>query len=80
MLKAIIIDDELRSRESLAHIVAENCNNVQIVELAESVETGVKSILKNKPDLIFLDIEMQDGTGFDLLEKMPNGQFDVIFT
>lgn len=80
MLKALIIDDEVRSRESLKHIVTEACKNVEVIDMAESVETGVLAIKKHNPDLIFLDIEMQDGTGFDLLEKASKSDFDVIFT
>ncbi|MGB0429395.1 MAG: LytR/AlgR family response regulator transcription factor [Bacteroidia bacterium] len=80
MMRAVIIDDELRSRESLDILVKENCKNVEVVALAESVETGVAAIKEHNPDLIFLDIEMQDGTGFDLLEKSANSDFHVIFT
>ncbi len=80
MMRAVIIDDELRSRESLDILVKENCPNVQVIALAESVETGVAAIKEHKPDLIFLDIELQDGTGFDLLEKSAAADFHVIFT
>ena len=80
MMRALIIDDEIRSRESLEIIVKENCKNVEVVALAESVESGVAAIKQHKPDLLFLDIELQDGTGFDLLEKSSYGDFHVIFT
>lgn len=80
MLKALIIDDEKRSRESLQHVLEENCPEIEIVGQADSVATGVESINKLQPDLLFLDIEMQDGTGFDLLEQVRGEQFDVIFT
>lgn len=80
MMRALIIDDEIRSRESLEIIVKENCKNVEVVALAESVESGVAAIKQHKPDLLFLDIELQDGTGFDLLEKNSSSDFHVIFT
>lgn len=80
MMRAVIIDDETRSRESLEIIVKENCKNVEVVALAESVESGVAAIKQHKPDLLFLDIELQDGTGFDLLEKSSTSDFHVIFT
>lgn len=80
MLRAVIIDDETRSRESLEILVKENCKNVEVVAMADGVAAGLESIKANKPDLLFLDIELQDGTGFDLLEKSDGANFHVIFT
>ncbi|MFY0673605.1 MAG: response regulator transcription factor [Bacteroidia bacterium] len=80
MMRAVIIDDEVRSRESLEILVKENCKNVEVVALAESVESGLATLKQHKPDLLFLDIELQDGTGFDLLEKSALDDFHVIFT
>lgn len=80
MLKAVIIDDEKRSRESLDLLIREHCKNVEILALADSVASGVDTIQDHKPDLLFLDIELQDGTGFDILEQVSNGNFHVIFT
>ncbi|MBI1184279.1 response regulator [bacterium] len=80
MFKAVIIDDEKRSRESLEMLVKDQCKNVEILALAESVATGVEAINQHKPNLIFLDIELQDGTGFELLEKVTWNSFHVIFT
>jgi len=79
-MNAVIIDDEKRSRESLELLVKDYCPNVNVLDMAESVATGVECIKKHKPDLLFLDIEMQDGTGFDLLEKVAGNNFYVIFT
>jgi two-component system, LytTR family, response regulator len=80
MVRAIIIDDEAKSRKLLRNLLNEYCEEIEIIDLADSVESGVKSILKNKPDLVFLDIEMPDGTGFDLLERIGQLQPEVIFT
>lgn len=80
MIKALIIDDEKRSRESLQQLVQENCADVEIVALADSVASGVAEVKKQQPDLLFLDIELQDGTGFDLLEQVASNDFHVIFT
>ena len=59
MLKAVIIDDEKRSRESLELLVRENCKEVEVVALADSVASGIDTINEHKPDLLFLDIELQ---------------------
>lgn len=80
MLKAVIIDDETRSRETLDLLVKDYCKNVTVIAQANSVQSGVKTIDEYSPDLIFLDIELQDGTGFDLLEKVAGSNFHVIFT
>ena len=79
VLRTIIIDDEAHVRESLAEMLKIHCPNVKVVDQAEGVKSGVKSILKRHPDLILLDIKMKDGTGFDLLEKIDNIDFKIIF-
>jgi len=80
MVRAVIIDDEEKSRKLLRNLVNDYCPQIEVVELAESVETGVECIRRTKPDLIFLDIEMPDGNGFDLLEKIDDIKVEVIFT
>lgn len=80
MINAVIVEDEKKSREVLDALVKANCPDVNIVGTAESVAEGVELIRTAKPRLVFLDIEMADGSGFDLLEKVPNSGFDVIFT
>ncbi|RYY66446.1 MAG: response regulator, partial [Chitinophagaceae bacterium] len=80
MYKAIIVEDELHSREFLKNIVSTYCSELAIVALASSVEEGVAAIKLHQPDIIFLDIEMQTGTGFDLLQQFPQPGFEVIFT
>jgi two-component system LytT family response regulator len=80
MIRTIIIEDEVKSRELLQSLIEKNCPNISIVALAENVEQGVEAIKKHEPNLVFLDITMPDGTGFDLLSKAGNANFDVIFT
>ncbi|KAA3610337.1 MAG: DNA-binding response regulator [Calditrichaeota bacterium] len=80
MIRAVIIDDEVKSRKLLRNMVNNYCPEIEIVEMADSVESGVSAIKKTKPDLVFLDIQMPDGTGFDLLEKIGNMQPEIIFT
>jgi two-component system LytT family response regulator len=80
MLNAVIIEDEKKSREVLRKLIHDYCPDVHISGMAESVSQGIELIRTEKPDLVFLDIEMQSGSGFDLLEKIGKVNFDVIFT
>lgn len=80
MINAIIIEDEKKSREVLETLVKSNCPGVSLIDSAGSVAQGVELIRKVNPDLVFLDIEMADGSGFDLLEQLPQSKFEVIFT
>lgn len=79
MLRTIVIDDEKPSREVLCNYLHEFCEGIKVVATAASVSSAYKAIIKFKPDLIFLDIEMGDGQGFDLLKKFEKIDFRVIF-
>ena len=79
MIKTIIIDDEQKAREAITDLLAAYCPNVKVIAQAENVETGVAAIKQNKPDLVLLDINMPDGTGFDVLKKLDTIQFKVVF-
>lgn len=79
-MKAIIIDDLSDARLAIKADVEAYCPAVTIVGEAEGVVSGAKLIREVNPDLIFLDIQMQDGSGFDLLEITGTDQFKVIFT
>ena len=78
-MKAVIVEDEQKSREMLAAIIQKNCQDVQIVGLAKNVKEGVDLIKSQNPDLVFLDISMPDGSGFDLLEQVQGNKFELIF-
>jgi len=80
ILKAILIDDELKSRDNLRQLLLKYCPNVTITAEAGSAVEALHLISELSPDLLFLDIEMGEVSGFDLL-KLLNGQqnFDVIF-
>lgn len=80
MVKAITIDDEKKSRMALTSLLERYCPNVIISGEAEGVHTGIKQIRQYKPDVIFLDIQMQDGSGFRLLESFDQVNFEIIFT
>jgi two-component system LytT family response regulator len=78
-MKAVIIDDEKDSREILANYLKQYCPDVTVCGFGESVATGLAEIKKHNPDLIFLDIEMPYGNGFDLLDKIEDVTFETIF-
>jgi len=69
MLKAILIDDETHCLETLGMILKEFCPEVQVLATCRNGKTGLEAIEKNKPDLVFLDIEMPAMNGFEMLEQ-----------
>ena len=79
MLQTIIIDDEKLSREVLCNYIKEYCPGVEVVATASSLRSAYKAIRKFNPDFIFLDIEMADGKGFDLLSMFDSISFKTIF-
>jgi len=79
MIKAIIIEDEYHSRILLQQLLEEFCKNVEIIGTAKDVKTGIKIARELKPQLIFLDIEMPGGDGFDVLKAFDPIPFKVIF-
>lgn len=79
LLRTIIIDDEVLMRRTLEKLVEEHCANVKLVAQAGSVKEGVDTIKNQHPDLVLLDIKMNDGTGFDLLKQLEPIDFKVIF-
>ncbi len=78
-IKAVIVEDMARAKELLKADLLEYCPQVQLIGEASSVVSGAKLLRKEKPDLIFLDIMLGDGTGFDLLEIFPQLEAKVIF-
>lgn len=79
-LKAIIVEDETHSRETLKNLLEKFCEGVEVIGLAASVKEALDLISKTKPDVVFMDIELQSGTGFDILTQLPEINFEVIFT
>jgi two-component system LytT family response regulator len=78
-MKAVIIDDEKDSRQILARYLEKYCPDVTVCGFGESVSTGLEAIKKHQPDIVFLDIEMPYGNGFDLLDKAGDVEFETIF-
>lgn len=82
-IKAIIVEDELLGQLALSSILQKNCNDtIEIVDITANVEDSVKSIKKNKPQLIFLDIVLGSNANgaFDILESFEQIDFHVVFT
>lgn len=79
-MRAIIVDDEANSRSVLQELLSKNHPEVEVVASGGSVEEGYQLLQRYRPELVFLDIEMPDGLGFDLLQKVDNRHFQVIFT
>lgn len=77
---AFIVEDETRSRELLEHLLEEYCPAIQVIGTASAVDDAVKAIHQLKPQVLFLDIELHPGTGFDILQRTPDTDFQVIFT
>ena len=80
MLRALIVEDEHHNQEVLRKLLERYHNDIQIVGMAEDVEEAILAIEKNKPDLIFLDIELKMKSAFDLLNRVDCTGIDIIFT
>jgi len=79
MLRTVIIDDEAHARETIARLLALHCPQVQVVGEADCVAGGIRLIHELRPQLILLDVRMDDGTGFDLLRRCGSIDLKVIF-
>ncbi|HEY0031098.1 MAG TPA: LytTR family DNA-binding domain-containing protein [Bacteroidia bacterium] len=79
-MKAIIVDDEKKGRETLCALINSYCKEVEVVATAANITEAHEQIKLHHPDVVFLDIEMPNGNGFDLLEKFEEIEFQVIFT
>ncbi|MBL0331318.1 MAG: response regulator [Chlorobiota bacterium] len=79
-LNVVIIDDESSARNVLSNLLIKNFQFIEIVTIAVNCQSGIDSIIKYNPELVFLDIEMPDGTGFDVLNKTKFLKFDTILT
>lgn len=80
MIKAVIIDDEANVRADIKEKVETHFKNeISIIGEADSVASGIKTIEELKPQLLLLDINLGDGTSFDILQEVTSKNFDVIF-
>jgi len=78
-LNAVIIDDEKDAIETLVIIINEFCENINIVGTASNAKDAISTVTSTMPDIVFLDIEMPEINGFDLLKLLPSEKFSTIF-
>lgn len=79
MIRAVIIDDERNSRDIITLMLEKYCPQVQAVATAVNCRDGIAKIQEYRPQLVFLDLEMPDGTGFDVLTGAYDESFEAIF-
>jgi len=78
-LKTLVIDDEQNARDIMIYLLKKYCPTIDLVGTADGVASARKLIMQTKPDLIFLDIYMKDGSGFELLDSFDPNEFHVVF-
>lgn len=79
MIKALIVDDEESARKALSNMLEYYCKEIEVVGMAVNITEAQSLIKELKPDVVFLDIQMPGGNGFDLLRKYRQIPFKVIF-
>lgn len=79
MIKAIIVDDEPSAQEIIRTLIQTNSNEIQICSVCQNIPDSLRDIQHFQPDLLFLDIELADGSGFDILEQLPALTARIIF-
>ena len=80
MISAIIVDDEPYSCEALATLLERYCPDIKLLDICYSAADALKSMQEQRPQILFLDIEMPYMNGFEMLEKLPELNFKLIFT
>lgn len=78
-MKVAIIDNEEPVRLALQNMLIQHCPQVKSIVQANGVSAGTGLLMNEKPDLLFLDMEMEDGTGVDLLKQLPHINFQLVF-
>ncbi|MBL0112723.1 MAG: response regulator [Saprospiraceae bacterium] len=78
-IRVLIVDDESSARSNLMNMLHSHCPIAEILGIAESVQEAQVLLENHKPDILFLDVQLQDGTGFDLLDCISRIDFNVIF-
>lgn len=78
-MKVLVVDNDALIRSSLVGLIRSNFPEIASVSEAGGVKEGLNQIRILDPDLVFLDVEMDDGTGFDLLNQLPDFRFQLVF-
>jgi two-component system, LytTR family, response regulator len=79
MISTVVLDDEPMARDAILALLERYCPEVEVIGVSGDIESGVRLIRQNKPELLILDIHLTDGTSFDLLERLGNDQYKIIF-
>jgi two-component system LytT family response regulator len=79
MIKVIVIDDEAKARKAIINILEKATQQIKIIAECDGVKTGIEAISQYKPDLILLDIQLADGTAFDLIKQIGHTNAKIIF-
>ncbi len=79
MIRAVIVDDDANNRDYLRELLRAHAD-VEVLGEAENIAQAAERIGSTTPDLLFLDVEMPGGTGFDLLKQLGSWSFEVVFT
>ncbi len=80
MIGALIIDDEKHCCDNLQWQLNQYCPEIEVMAVCNNAEKGLQQIRQQQPQLVFLDVEMPGMTGFEMLEVLPEINFDIIFT
>jgi two-component system LytT family response regulator len=78
-MKTIIVEDEINNLNLLSHFLKKYCPEVELIASCQTKDVGVKLINQLKPDLVFLDVVLEENTAFELLEEIENKELNVIF-
>ncbi|MDN3587686.1 LytTR family DNA-binding domain-containing protein [Pedobacter aquatilis] len=78
-MRTVLVDDEQANLENLQALLAKNCPEIKVVATARDIDDAFEKVILHRPDLLFLDIQMGKTTGFDLLNKLAEKPFEVIF-
>ncbi|HDO26971.1 MAG TPA: response regulator transcription factor [Bacteroidetes bacterium] len=79
MLKAVVIEDEPKTREAITNIINRLCHDIKVVANGHNIKTGIDAIYNGHPDILLIDVELSDGTAFDILRHVFNIDFQIIF-
>ncbi len=79
MIKVVIVEDDVQTIETINEILSSFCKDVKVVGLAHDIDTGLSVIQENSPDLVLFDINLPGGTSFDIIQKLDDINFKIIF-
>lgn len=79
MIKAIIVDDEHAAGEVICNLIHTFTQAVEVCSICHTIDHAIQDIQRFRPDILFLDIELAEGSGFEILERLPDLRLKVVF-